>query len=83
MSQSSYIELHARSAFSFLRGGSLPEQLAQQAAAIIGLGQRCDDVSQRTVDALAAYEQKTADARPWVQRWPNWPLQSPHSPGRP
>ena len=34
MSQSSYIELHARSAFSFLRGGSLPEQLAQQAAAL-------------------------------------------------
>ncbi len=28
----SYIELHARSAFSFLRGGSLPEQLAERAA---------------------------------------------------
>jgi error-prone DNA polymerase len=26
-----YIELHARSAFSFLRGGSLPEQLAEDA----------------------------------------------------
>jgi DNA polymerase III alpha subunit len=32
MSSSSYIELHAGSAFSFLRGGSLPEQLATQAA---------------------------------------------------
>jgi len=28
----SYIELHACSAFSFLRGGSFPEQLAQVAA---------------------------------------------------
>src|SRR6058998_2133297 len=28
----SYIELHASSAFSFLRGGSLPEQLAEVAA---------------------------------------------------
>jgi error-prone DNA polymerase len=27
-----YVELHARSAFSFLRGGSLPEQLAEAAA---------------------------------------------------
>src|SRR6185503_17009980 len=27
-----YIELHARSAFSFLRGASLPEQLAEVAA---------------------------------------------------
>ena len=29
---SAYIELHASSAFSFLRGASLPEQLAEQAA---------------------------------------------------
>ena len=29
-----YVELHARSAFSFLRGGSLPEHLADRAAAI-------------------------------------------------
>lgn len=29
-----YVELHARSAFSFLRGGSLPEQLATEAAAV-------------------------------------------------
>ena len=29
-----YVELHARSAFSFLRGSSSPEQLAQQAAAL-------------------------------------------------
>src|SRR5262245_25336690 len=29
-----YIELHAASAFSFLRGASLPEQLAEQAAAL-------------------------------------------------
>ncbi|MBA2433840.1 MAG: PHP domain-containing protein, partial [Chthoniobacterales bacterium] len=28
----SYIELHARSAFSFLRGASFPEQLAERAA---------------------------------------------------
>jgi error-prone DNA polymerase len=28
----SYVELHASSAFSFLRGGSFPEQLAQVAA---------------------------------------------------
>ncbi len=28
----SYIELHASSAFSFLRGGSFPEQLAEVAA---------------------------------------------------
>ncbi len=28
----SYVELHCRSAFSFLRGGSLPEQLAEVAA---------------------------------------------------
>src|SRR5256886_9007229 len=28
----SYIELHSRSAFSFLRGASLPEQLAARAA---------------------------------------------------
>src|SRR6267142_158634 len=28
----SYVELHCRSAFSFLRGGSLPEQLATRAA---------------------------------------------------
>src|SRR4051794_8164684 len=27
-----YVELHTRSAFSFLRGGSLPEELAQVAA---------------------------------------------------
>ena len=27
-----YVELHARSAFSFLRGASTPEQLAQKAA---------------------------------------------------
>jgi error-prone DNA polymerase len=32
----SYVELHARSAFSFLRGGSLPETLAE-AAARLGL----------------------------------------------
>src|SRR6266576_6784665 len=29
MTDASYIELHARSAFSFLRGASLPEQLAE------------------------------------------------------
>ena len=29
-----YVELHARSAFSFLRGASSPEQLVQQAAAL-------------------------------------------------
>src|SRR5688572_7206384 len=34
MSASPYIELHARSAFSFLRGSSLPEQLTKQAAAL-------------------------------------------------
>jgi error-prone DNA polymerase len=28
----SYVELHTRSAFSFLRGGSFPEQLAERAA---------------------------------------------------
>ena len=28
----SYVELHARSAFSFLRGGSMPEHLAERAA---------------------------------------------------
>ena len=28
----SYVELHARSAFSFLRGASFPEHLAEQAA---------------------------------------------------
>lgn len=27
-----YIELHARSAFSFLRGASLPEQIAERSA---------------------------------------------------
>src|SRR5262245_42382975 len=32
MSSPPYIELHARSAFSFLRGGSLPEDLARHAA---------------------------------------------------
>src|SRR3954468_1781523 len=31
---SSYIELHAASAFSFLNGASLPEDLVQQAAAL-------------------------------------------------
>ncbi len=31
-SRSPYIELHACSAFSFLRGGSFPEQLAEVAA---------------------------------------------------
>jgi error-prone DNA polymerase len=30
----SYVELHARSAFSFLRGASTPEKLAEQAAAL-------------------------------------------------
>src|SRR5436190_5880284 len=30
----SYVELHACSAFSFLRGGSLPEQLAETAATL-------------------------------------------------
>src|SRR3954449_1087349 len=30
----SYVELHACSAFSFLRGGSFPEQLAETAAAL-------------------------------------------------
>jgi error-prone DNA polymerase len=29
-----YVELHARSAFSFLRGASMPEQLAEKAAAL-------------------------------------------------
>src|ERR1044071_4679721 len=29
-----YVELHARSAFSFLRGASTPEQLAEKAAAL-------------------------------------------------
>jgi error-prone DNA polymerase len=33
-SSSSYIELHAASAFSFLNGASLPEDLVQQAAAL-------------------------------------------------
>ena len=32
MASPEYIELHARSAFSFLRGGSLPEHLAGRAA---------------------------------------------------
>jgi error-prone DNA polymerase len=32
MGDPAYIELHARSAFSFLRAGSLPEQLAERAA---------------------------------------------------
>jgi len=32
MATSEYIELHCRSAFSFLRGGSLPEKLAETAA---------------------------------------------------
>jgi len=32
MTAPSYLELHARSAFSFLRGASLPEQLVEQAA---------------------------------------------------
>ncbi len=32
VSSTLYIELHARSAFSFLRGGSLPEHLAERAA---------------------------------------------------
>src|SRR5262245_23320019 len=32
MSSPAYIELHARSAFSFLRGGALPERLAERAA---------------------------------------------------
>ena len=31
MARSDYIELHARSGFSFLRGASLPEQLAESA----------------------------------------------------
>ena len=31
MSEPDYIELRCRSAFSFLRGGSLPEQLAEDA----------------------------------------------------
>src|SRR5689334_21078557 len=35
MSAPEYIELHARSAFSFLRGSSLPRRLAERAA---GLG---------------------------------------------
>ena len=34
MSASSYVELHARSAFSFLRGTAQPEALAAQAAAL-------------------------------------------------
>ena len=33
MAESQYIELHCRSAFSFLRGASLPEQLAEDAPA--------------------------------------------------
>jgi error-prone DNA polymerase len=32
MAEPSYIELHARSAFSFLRGASFPEELAERAA---------------------------------------------------
>ena len=32
MTDGDYIELHARSAFSFLRGTSLPEQLTRRAA---------------------------------------------------
>ena len=31
MARGDYVELHARSAFSFLRGGSLPETLAAEA----------------------------------------------------
>jgi error-prone DNA polymerase len=33
-----YVELHARSAFSFFRGASIPEQLAERAAALGGRG---------------------------------------------
>ena len=29
-----YVELHARSAFSFLRGGSVPEELVERAVAL-------------------------------------------------
>jgi hypothetical protein len=32
MSSPAYIELHARSAFSFLRGASLPEELAKRSS---------------------------------------------------
>jgi len=32
-SSPAYVELHARSAFSFLRGASLPEELARTACA--------------------------------------------------
>jgi error-prone DNA polymerase len=34
MSRPAYLELHARSAFSFLRGAALPEQLAEAAATL-------------------------------------------------
>ncbi len=34
MSHPAYVELHARSAFSFLRAGSFPEQLAETAASL-------------------------------------------------
>ena len=30
-----YVELHARSAFSFLRGGSAPERLAREGCTVI------------------------------------------------
>ena len=33
-SSPAYVELHARSAFSFLRGASLPEELARTAASL-------------------------------------------------
>ena len=44
MSSPPYVELHVRSAFSFLRGGSLPERLAERAAELgygaLALGDR-------------------------------------------
>lgn len=55
-----YVELHARSAFSFLRGGSLPETLIERAAALgmpaLGV---CDRMGVYGAPRLAGRERET------------------------
>ena len=54
-----YVELHACSAFSFLRGGSFPEHLAETAA---GLGMPIGSIGPTRMRCLAQLRTLVADS---------------------
>lgn len=63
---SDYIELHARSAFSFLRGASLPEELMTRAAELEMPGLAITDRLGVYGSARAQYRAKELGLRAWV-----------------